>query len=1392
MAIVGVSQSLNLSGSENLNIYFNHPANAGMSEGYWFYYSASAANNTLGAKIKPYRWATPLNTNETGDVFTIQGTIVLVSESLNRQRIFHGSSIVRNGVGTNIQTGILEDDSFFFYHLGDLNAADDIGYWDYASIQNGGTEWDYFQYHQHNPNVYKDFNNGRQTQGSQYYINEADKRYANIQPVGVSVMGTPYTSVLARIHQPSIGGAHNSHYDVEMPATANKNYMMGGVIAGTSNRFHIFYTSTGSADVNVYGRTYVLSTNAFTAEVDYGAYPLAASTYSTTTTTGRMEQFPFRASAGVLFGTTCYIPVIYSGSNSTFDLKVWSFESANTVLQSAVTITNLVTGSTQRPDVHFAKTSTKLTVLVSDVNNGGVDFYILSGSTWVNEGSVVTNGTGDVIRIHGFNYNSADSKFYGLLTGAITGSGNYSGSGVYSFSDGAVFDGYEHLSYITGSYGFKLQEANTNGYLRYQNADGALYYYSGSEPQGIADTERILIFDKTSPQFYNKIDTNQFGSEQYFHGIRLDDGRLIGVGNIEDNFRNRGGYDLIMAVYSDTGTNPEFIATGGSGDDYFTAIIEDRAKQNLWMTGYTKSYLAQKRDIRVHGFGRGILSGSNKYEWKDFVLDTSGNQYYVGNALNYSGSLVAKYTYNLDLSWVAYLESTGSNTLEAANGVTIDSSNNIYVVGTTNSTGNGGSDAYVAKLNSSGQLLWNKYYGSAGNETGSAIATITSGSTDYIVTSVASGSASVIMVLDTNGTIVEQNRISDFYVNRIRKSDSEANPYFLLAGRTTTLPYSAKIAKGEVSGSTMFKWVNTYVSGTFSTEAYDIRNTDEAGTSGGLGSQTGPRYVIVGNEANDGFVVKIVVDEDGGNYQSTKVWGKNLVSSSLTSLTNTPYDETPESGKQLYVVGHSSGSLEGEGGWEGIVMGMSASGDRLWTNTLGHTGDEKLYAVEWDVTGDNIISAGWSESHTNGRRTFSFRSWKDGLGTGNYHEKDAPGMEIWYQSSSLGIKTNNGSLSNVTAPVNLNGGISVLTGSLSASYQTFFTEEYYDGGNLWDMFIAKVNLDDYQEYRNTEAHKFHDEFFKGFTEYVDSIFTFYQVGTAGDGAADDGSYFGYDILEMSGSNHIFVAGQTSGNIGKTNTGASGVYDYINAIFDPDTEEFEFYQVGTELDEEVYAATLLNDGSGSVAFVGRTAGTLGGVPDPFGSYDIFLGIYNPITEQTQYFQTGSGFMDRGVNVHDIGNNQLAIVYETADAIFDNTSQGGMDIGVITLNYSSSQWLNAYQVGTAEDERLDQDGKPSYYLKESNRIAIIGTTFGTFSDDGTRFGQNDILLAILNLSDGTWRRYQIGTPANDFGTTVFGVGGDRLIVGGYSDASFGAPNNGIFCAFDATEGVKGKSS
>ena len=1396
MPITNISHSVNLSSLSNY--YLNMPSNAGMSSGYWFYYSASVNNNVIGTKIVPYRWGQQLVTNE-GTTLTMEGSIPLVSESLNRQRIFHGSTITRIGAGINDITLTPEEDAFFFYHMGSIAASDNPGYWDRAfksSVASG--DWEYYQYHLHSPNVYANFDQARVAQSAYTYIEPTDKRYGYMQPIQVSSMGQSYLNVLARIHQPSVGGAHNSHNDIELGSSTTTNYQIGGIIPGASNRFHAFYIAANGSFWNVYSRTYVLANGSFTAEVNHGIYDLADA--SINVTSRLYSLFPVRASSGIVVSDEVYIPVIYNstGTPSGFDLRLWSFTSADTISTGNITVSSLCTGSLYRPDIHLTTVNNAPAAIVSHNSSttGSIQFFKYTGSAWVNQGNLIVNGPQESLRIHGFEYNTQDNLYYVLVSGNITGSvagSNYSGSGVYSFSDGITFPGYKHLSYITSSYGFQLRDPLQLGHLRYTNIDGTLIFNSGSEPQSLDETYEILQYDVASPKFYDKKEIHLDAKEYFYDGIRLQDGRTILVGNIEENEGNTGLLrDLFMAVYPETGGDPEYYAYSGGGNDYFTGIVEDTQRRCLWLTGYTRSELAQRRDIKIHGYGRALTDGNNFMEWRDIAVDSEGNQYTIGYHQSNDSIVAAKYNYNFELQWQRDINHD-TYTMNEAHGIALDPNNNIYIAGTSDNK------ALVAKLDITGSTVFSKLYTNIFNFSGgyaSSIAYVPKSSQEYLVVPIISGSSTIVTILDTTGSIVEQNELSNFIVNKVRKAETEDGGNFLLVGNDAGSPSKAKFAKGQILASgNMMKWIYTYSSGSFASDAFDIKNT-EALIYSELGSGLGPKYHIVGKDNINAFTLKLVVDQNDPQtiYQGTKLWAKNIVSSSFSSLTSTLWTTDPSSSISTYIIGHTSGSPEGEGMDDAILTKFDYNGNRLWTNTLGHMGDDKLVSVTNDVTQDNILSVGYSESHTNGRRTFLFRSEINGFGTANYHLEGYSGLEMQYKSSSLAVQDNNGALTTISVSYNEPGNL-FLTNESYNNNNGVYTEEIYDGGVSWDMFIAKIDLDNFQIHRNTEEHKVNNAGCDTPIEYIDFI-NFYQWGTAGDGTADDGNFFGYDILLMTGSNDVMVIGQTSGNIGFTNDFAlSGTYDYILTKFNPETEEFEVYQSGSVDDEEVYSGTELNDGSGSIAFVGRSIGTF--ATSSQGGYDIFLGIYNPITDERYYFSTGSVLNDRGVNVHDLGSGQLAIVYESAGTVGGTNSVGGFDVGIMTFNYSNYQnnigtWaVSSLRAGSNEDEFLSQDGSPSCIL-EDGRIVVVGRTLGSFADDGQSLGNSDIFVAIFDLTNNEVKKYQTGTQGNEFANVVFNLGGSQVGIAGYTDASFEEPDNALYTKFDAFKGPKARIS
>ncbi len=1387
MSITNLTRSVDLN---NNQWYLPHPAGRGVDNGYYVIYSASTATNLLGdgaGLVKGYRWGAPLSTSRADGFHALAGTIQLVSESLSGSSSwvnYHGSNIIHIGRGQNDISEVAEDDALFFAHLGQygptLQTTDDFFYWDRLYQPVGSSAWDYFQYHAHNPTSYVPFNNGRLALAAQDRHGPTGiEEYGHMINVSVKAGATNYMSVMARVHTPSVGGAHNSHNDLELPAVTNKNYMMGGIINGPSDRFHAFYLTANGTQWDVFSRTFNYVNQVFNAEVVHGTYDLADPQLARTP--GSSSLYPFRASSGLTNGADLYIPVIYnSGSTGAFDLKIWNFTSATNLGQNPV-VSTLITGSTVRPDCHLEVANNTIYAAVSNANEGGVNLYKYSASVWNNEGQIVSNNPGKYLRVHGMNFNAEEFKFYVMISGEASGSGTtYSGSGVYSFNPDIPFLGYTHLDYITGSNSFVVRNALTNGYVQYDSTTGTLKRSGSQEPQGIIPDMPVLQYEPNSQQFFDRRQTKLSGNENFVYGIELRDGRQLFVGTkaqVDPDF-DISYTNGIMAIFSPgDSAPPEYYEIVGQYDDFITGAIQ-ATDGKIYIVGFTKDLLVPRRNLFVHGIGRGLVKSmttTEKIEFVDLVVDNmTGTQYVVGNHIQSSSIVFAKYDSNFNLQ--VQKDISGGSLADTAYGVTKDSTGYVYIAGKTTNSGSGNEDALLMKLDSTGSIVWTKMYGTSDNQYASSIATVTKTGTEYLLLPIVSGSTTTFTVVDTNGNIQEQNAYTNLIVNRVRKHETTTDGKFTFAGRTNGSPTVATFGVGTILSSPMLSWVRTHTSASANTAASDIKNTGVSPLE----------YMVVGAEGNNGFTMKLL-SQSSGISQS---WVTTTSGSYWNALANTGYGVESAS-RNTFVVGASSGSGNpNQSGNKGVIAGFDHLGNQFFINGLGHTGAESFNAVEQDITTFNYIATGWSESHTNGRRGMNFRFSRTGFGTGNHHLEGTPEMAMWYISaSSLPASTGLGTLNTVSTPSSTAGTLLTSASTTFTAITSSYMNEIYEGSLVFDGIFGILDLNDLQEYKNSGS------FIEGGLNPVNSLISWNQIGVAGDGEADDGNIFAYDIIELtSGSNagRIAIAAQTSGDVVAYNTGDTGVYDYMIAFYDPvnpltDTG-FLIAQRGTTFDEEIYSMAELSDGR--TAFIGRTAGDLGGTP--VGGYDIFLGIIDPNTLVTDYYTTGSGLADRGVVVHDINNvvpNTLAVVYETSGDVGGNDNLGAEDIGIILFNYSTDTWGTAYQLGTTQNDSLDTIGKPSAYIPDG-RIVVVGSTTGIFADDGSSFGASDIFLAIFDLNTGEWKKYQIGTGAADFGNGVSLASGDKVLIAGSTAATFIAPNDAISVSFNVGQGIKGR--
>ncbi len=229
---------------------------------------------------------------------------------------------------------------------------------------------------------------------------------------------------------------------------------------------------------------------------------------------------------------------------------------------------------------------------------------------------------------------------------------------------------------------------------------------------------------------------------------------------------NGGGVDVFVAKFSATGSLTYSTYIGGSGDDYGISIAVD-SSGNAYVTGNTSStnfptagspYQGSKGTgqdafvLKLNSTGTSLTYstyfGGNGYDDASGIrVDGSGNAYVTGTTAStnlsttgsayqgsYGGGAYDVYVLKLNSSGssATYLTYLGGSGEDDGGDVAIDGSGNAYVVGSTQSTSfasgiygskSGTSDAFVAKLNSSGtSLTWSTYLGGSSTESAESVA----------------------------------------------------------------------------------------------------------------------------------------------------------------------------------------------------------------------------------------------------------------------------------------------------------------------------------------------------------------------------------------------------------------------------------------------------------------------------------------------------------------------------------------------------------------------------------------------------------------------------------------------------------------------------------------------
>ena len=193
-------------------------------------------------------------------------------------------------------------------------------------------------------------------------------------------------------------------------------------------------------------------------------------------------------------------------------------------------------------------------------------------------------------------------------------------------------------------------------------------------------------------------------------GVAVDgSGNIVVTGRTWSSEWVSGGFDTTFDFFDDA-----FVAKLSSSGDHLWSTY-------LGGSGWTEGY-----GVAVEGSGNILVTGgTNSSGWVSGGFDTT-----LGG---YVDAFVAKLSSSGGHLWSTYL---GGSDDDWGNGVAVDGSGNIVVTGVTESSGyethGGYRDAFVAKLSSSGGLLWSTYLGGSGGDGGYGVAV--DGSGNIVVT----------------------------------------------------------------------------------------------------------------------------------------------------------------------------------------------------------------------------------------------------------------------------------------------------------------------------------------------------------------------------------------------------------------------------------------------------------------------------------------------------------------------------------------------------------------------------------------------------------------------------------------------------------------------------------
>jgi hypothetical protein len=416
-------------------------------------------------------------------------------------------------------------------------------------------------------------------------------------------------------------------------------------------------------------------------------------------------------------------------------------------------------------------------------------------------------------------------------------------------------------------------------------------------------------------------------------------------------------------------------------------------------------------NAQIIGIEWNTFFGSNSWDYGNGItVDNSGNIYVTGHSDTSWGSPINTHSGDYDV-FVACLDNSGnmlwhtflgSSDGDFGRGIILDSSGNVYVVGDSDASWGspvsdyaGSRDIFVACLDSSGNLLWNGFYGSASAEWGEAI------------------------VLDSSGNIYVAGLGYGIW----------GNPINAYSGGGDII-----VACLNSSGNRLW---NTFLGSS---------NEDEC--KGMALDSSGNVYVAGMSDATWGSPKNAYSGDYDGVVACLNSSG-NLLWNTFLGSTDTDYfwDVSLDSSGNVYVTGNSNATWGSpinthSGGDDVVVARLDSSGNLLWNTFLGSLTYDIGSGIELDNSGNIFVSGRSGATWGSPINTYS-----GGSGDALVACLNSSGNLLWntFLGSAAGYAESHSITMDSMANI-------YVTGISNASWGSPLNA--YNG--LWDVFVTKM------------------------------------------------------------------------------------------------------------------------------------------------------------------------------------------------------------------------------------------------------------------------------------------------------------------------------------------------